>query len=84
MIRNPKHQRTSCRRGRRYSPPIRLHRQHRELDEQPPLEDEPRQLDSATLDRNAAAAVQSRRQRSRTINRTTRFLISRVEPRRTF
>ena len=48
--------------------------QHRELDEQPPLEDEPRQ-DSATLDRNAAAAVQSRRQRSRTIDRTTRFLI---------
>ena len=34
-------QRTSCRRGRRCSPPIRLHRQHRELDEQPPLEDEP-------------------------------------------
>jgi len=54
-----------------------------ELDEQPPLEDEPRQLDSATLDRNAAAAVQSRRQRSRTIDRTTRFLVSRVEPRHT-
>ena len=27
----------ACRRGRRCPPPIRLHRQHRELDEQPPL-----------------------------------------------
>ena len=35
--------------------------------------------DSSTLDRNAAAAVRSRRQRSRTIDRTTRFLNSRVE-----